>query len=231
MLLVEGEADFEFLVAVVHEVLEDDRGGDNQRADDERHGVMKEEIADCKDEHRDNNSERIGLDYDYQAEYGGYYSHSEHYEAVRNQREQNAVGCGDRLAALEFEYGRERVTEHGRRYNERKEHIFEVGDIELCKKYRSEAFCDIKQEAEHAELDADAAHNIGHAGIVILALFDDIDSTEQLWNKVAVHDASRNITCKSEKQIFQYTIFHSLHLSLDICENKQKPFSRSTLLL
>ena len=26
MLLVEGEADFEFLVAVVHEVLEDDRG-------------------------------------------------------------------------------------------------------------------------------------------------------------------------------------------------------------
>jgi len=101
MLLVEGEADFEFLVAVVHEVLEDDRGGDNQRADDERHGVMKEEIADCKDEHRDNNSERIGLDYDYQAEYGGYYSHSEHYEAVRNQREQNAVGCGDRLAAHE----------------------------------------------------------------------------------------------------------------------------------
>ena len=123
------------------------------------------------------------------------------------------------------------MTEHGRRYNERKEHIFEVGDIELCKKYRSEAFCDIKQEAEHAELDADAAHNIGHAGIVILALFDDIDSAEQLWNKVAVHDASRNITCKSEKQIFQYTIFHSLHLSLDICENKQKPFSRSTLLL
>ena len=46
MLLVEGEADFEFLVAVVHEVLEDDRGGDNQRADDKRCDVVEEEIAD-----------------------------------------------------------------------------------------------------------------------------------------------------------------------------------------
>ena len=91
MLLVEGEADFEFLVAVVHEVLEDDRGGDNQRADDKRCDVVEEEIADGKDEHRDNNSERIGLDYDYQAEYGSYDSHSENHEAVRNQREQNAV--------------------------------------------------------------------------------------------------------------------------------------------
>ena len=49
MLLVEGEADFEFLVAVVHEVLEDDRGGDNQRADDKRCDVVEEEIADGAD--------------------------------------------------------------------------------------------------------------------------------------------------------------------------------------
>ena len=183
-----------------------------------------------KEENINNFAQRLaqqGIDVDTYLSYMG--TDKKAFES--SMREQNAVGCGDCLAALEFEYGRERVTEHGRRYNERKEHIFEVGDIELCKKYRSEAFCDIKQEAEHAELDADAAHNIGHAGIVILALFDDIDSAEQLWNKVAVHDASRNITCKSEKQIFQYTVFHSLHLSLDICENKQKPFSRSTLLL
>ena len=40
--LLEGEAELELLVAVVHKVLEYDRGGDYQRADDERRYVVEE---------------------------------------------------------------------------------------------------------------------------------------------------------------------------------------------
>lgn len=113
--LLEGEAELELFVAVVHKVLEYDRGGDYQRADDERRYVVEEEIADSKEEHRNDDSERIGLYNDYQAEYGGYDGHSENHEAVRNEREQDAVGGGDSLSAFEFKYGRKRVAEHGRR--------------------------------------------------------------------------------------------------------------------
>ena len=198
MFLLEGEAELELFVAVVHKVLEYDRGGDYQRADDERRYVVEEEIADSKEEHRNDDSERIGLYNDYQAEYGGYDGHSENHEAVRNEREQDAVGGGDSLSAFEFKYGRKRVAEHGRRYNERKEHMPVIGDIHFCEEHRNEALCDVEHKAEYAELDADAAHDVSHSGVVVVALLDYVNSAEQLRNKVAVHDTSRNITCNNK---------------------------------
>ena len=42
-------------------MLEDDRGGDNQRADDKRCDVVEEEIADGKDEHREITLSESGL--------------------------------------------------------------------------------------------------------------------------------------------------------------------------
>ena len=46
--LLEGEAELELFVAVVHKVLEYDRGGDYQRADDERRYVVKKKLQTAK---------------------------------------------------------------------------------------------------------------------------------------------------------------------------------------
>ncbi len=174
---------------------------------------MEEKVANGKDECRKYNSERIRLDDNNKAEYGGYDCHSQYHKAVGDKSQKHTVRGGDSLASLELEQRRECMAEHRCYDNKGKEHIPEIRQEVLCEKNRNKTLAYVEQQAEYAELDADTAHNICHAGIVILAFFDDVNAAENLRDEVAVHYAARGEARKRKKQIFYCIEFHWLHLS------------------